>query len=104
MPAYVKMYRQNFQPGRMCDDPDLLYAGQVVTDGGTVLARASRIYNQWFWTGPDGVSRLLDHPNNPPVIGDEAVAARHAALTAELINHLVAIAKGYNNNESEAQA
>ena len=99
MPAYVQMYRQNFQPGRMCDDPDLLYAGQVVTDGGFILARASRIYNGWFWTGPDGVSHDLDHPGpmNAPDYTE-----RHAALTAELINHLVAIAKGYN--ESEAQA
>ena len=99
MPAYVRMYRNNFQPGRMCDDPALLYAGQVVTDTGEILARASRVYNLWCWTDPAGVSHTLVHPNDPPLIDDDERSATHAALTAELIGHLVAIAKGYNASE-----
>ena len=102
MPAYVDMYRDNFKPGRMCDDPALLYAGQVKTDRGEVLARASRIYDQWFWTDPAGVSHKLAHPN-VPWVDKEARAARHAELTAQMIGILVAIAKGYNANEEGMQ-
>jgi hypothetical protein len=93
MPAYVRMYRNNFQPGRMCDDPALLHAGQVVTDDGTVIARASRVYNQWFWTGTDGISRLLEHP------GFDKSGERDAVMTKQLIDILVAIAKGHNEIE-----
>ena len=100
MPAWVRMYRNNFQPGRMCDDPALLYAGQVVADDGTVLARASRIYNQWFWTDPAGVSHLVDHPGPTNAPGYEE---SHAVLTAELIGRLVAIAKGYNASEEQSE-
>lgn len=101
MSAFVHMYRKNFQPGRMCDNPALLYAGQVRTREGRVLARASRVYDQWSYTDPAGVSHLLDHPGFPNSPG---YSERHAALTAELIGHLVAIAKGYNISQEGEQA
>lgn len=98
MAARVYMYGNNFQPLRMCDDPALMFAGQVRDDDGTVLARASRAYNQWIWDGPDGHGHALEHP------GLDWDGQRINALTGEMIGILVAIAKAHNNTESEGSA
>lgn len=96
--AMVHMYRANFKPGRMCDDPALLYFGQVVTDDGTVLARASRIYNQWHYeiVGIPGSAIVLEHPAVGDATLGEVFERRHAELTAQVIQALVSIAKAHN--------
>ena len=98
MTAKVYMHGINFVPARMCDDPGTLYFGQVRDDNGTVLARASRVYNQWIWDGPDGHGHALEHP------GLDWDGQRINALTEEMIGILVAIAKAHNNTESEGSA
>lgn len=101
--AMVHMYRANFQPGRMCDDPALLYYGQVRCADGTVLARASRIYNQWHYevVGIPGSAVVLDHPgSDDPCLG-EVFERRHAELTAQVIQALVSIAKAHNEIEEK---
>lgn len=96
--ARVFMYGRNFQPARMCDDPAELFYGQVVTAEGDILAKASRVYNSWFYSEVGQQPVVLDHPGGGP-----GLAERHAALTSELITALVRIAKAHNKIEGDSK-
>ena len=85
--AYVNLYDFRFEPIRLCDDMLHVAAGQVVLDGGSVIAQASRVYNTWAWTTSEGTFTLA-HPGNDN--------DRLRAVNTQMRDILIGIAKRHN--------
>ena len=75
----VYMFDSNMRPVPMCGDTKRMVYGQV-KDGDSIVLRASRVYDQWFYTDQHGTT-VLDHPGF-----DEA---RAEEIARELIGILV---------------